>query len=145
MGTQNGKNRDRFPELTLHHAPDKPVDKGKAATHEQGQEDHHLQAGGDQLKSAVGLLVLLGPLILPLAVNPLHLIRQLRGNTPAVKEAEHPFQEVIGKYDGNNGRKYGCGIHGMFLLNIKLLAVTGPGVFQRTNLTSWKTDPICFS
>jgi len=39
-------------------------------------------------------------LILLLAVNPLHLIRQLRANTPAVEKAEPPFQEIIGKNDG---------------------------------------------
>jgi len=46
-------------------------------------------------------------LILLLAVNPLHLIRQLRGNTPAVEEAEPPFQEIIRMNDGDNGRKEG--------------------------------------
>jgi len=42
LGYAKRKNRGRLPELTLHHAPDKPVDKGKAATHEQGP-------GGPQL------------------------------------------------------------------------------------------------
>jgi hypothetical protein len=84
-------------------------------------------------------------LILLLAVNPLHLIRQLRGNTAVVEKAEPSFQEIIRKNDGDNGCEDGCGGHDIFVLNIRMLAVTGPGVFQRINLISWKTDPICLS
>lgn len=127
---KQGKKEQGDQQLRLHHTPSQPVNKGKAATHEQGQEEHHLQAGGDQLKPAFCPLVLLGLLILLLAVNPLHLIRQLRGNTPTVEKAEPPFQEIIRNNDGDNDIKDGGGAHGMFLLNIKLLSWHNPGVLS---------------
>jgi len=109
---KQGKEEQGDQQLPLHQAPGTLIDKGKAATHEQGQEDRDLQAGGDQLKPAVRPLVFLGLLILLLAVNPLHLIRQLRDNTPAVEKAEPPFQEIIRNNDGDNDIKDGGGAHG---------------------------------